>query len=643
MADVPTTHQTVRFGVFQLNGAARELRKHGVKVRLPGQAFAILELLLERSGDVVTREDLRKRLWPDDIFVDFEQGLNAAMRKLRVALGDSAESPRYIETLPRIGYRFVAPVRESAETPAAAVSPDSGGTPGLLIAEPIRDTASAEAPLGSSKNGRSNRAALYTTLVLVLLALSWVAYRESLAERTRPALPTGKIMLAVLPFDNLTGDPASEYLSDGLTEELITELGSIRPDRLGVIARTSVMGYKHTDKRVDQIGRELGVIYVLEGSLRQAGDRVRVTAQLIRVSDQAHVWAQEFDSDLRDVLVMEADVARKIAAGAQVQLGKREATPPRVDPEAYELVLKGRYLWSQRTDTALHHAIKLFEQAIQKDPSYAQAYAGLADSYVLLNDAPPIEVSSKAREAAKKALELNPDLAAAHASLALIGPDGPWDWPGAQREFLRALALDPNYATAHHWYGDRYLSSTGRLDEALTEIRIAEQLDPLSPIIATDVAKQLYCARRFPEAYAQLQKVFEISPNYPMALYWTRWLQVSEGKYNEASATLEREKPTLPPERYLIGKAYLLAQTGHPPEARALLAQILQISKAQYIDPGDIAAVYFALNDRDNGFLWLDKAYQSESRWLTTLNVMPLLAPLHSDPRFIDLIHRAGL
>jgi TolB-like protein/Tfp pilus assembly protein PilF len=524
--------------------------------------------------------------------------------------------------------------------------------PGAEVETPVKAPVEVAFPPlvpTSPGNGTRKRATFYAVASLVLVALVWVGYREFRRESARPLAPNGKTMLAVLPFDNLTGDPAREYLSDGLTEELITELGGIGPEHLGVIARTSVMGYKRTNIRVDQIGKELGVEYLLEGSLRQAADRVRIAAQLIRVSDQAHVWAQEFDSDLRDVLIMEADVARKIAAETRVKLDEAPSSlpsPARVDPEAYEFYLKGRYFWNQRTNEGLHRAIQYFQQATDKDPLDARAYAGLADSYVLLGsygDVVQNEANSKARKAAQKALQLNPRLAEAHTSLALVGPDHAWDWAGSQREFLRAIALDPNYATAHHWYGDGYLAPMGRTEEAVAEVRLAEKLDPLSPIIATDVAKDLYYARRYPEATAQLKKVLELSPNYPMALEWMRWMQINDGKYADALATLELEKRTLPPQRYLLGKATILGTSGQRDKARELISQVLRMAQTQYANPAEIASAYAAMGDMDNAFLWFDKACDAESSWLTGLKVVPSYAPLHSDPRYPALLRRVGL
>ena len=638
----------MQFGDFEADLDTGELRRQGTRIRLSPQPFQVLTLLLERPGELITREELRAKLWPDEVYVDFEHSLNAAVKKLRQALCDSPENPRYIETFPKRGYRLAAKVVATAPPEQIALAPEPGAEVETPVKVPVEVTFSPPVPT-SPGNGTRKRATFYAVVSLVLVALVWVGYREFRRESARPLAPNGKTMLAVLPFDNLTGDPAREYLSDGLTEELITELGGIGPDRLGVIARTSVMGYKRTNKRVDQIGKELGVEYVLEGSLRQAADRVRIAAQLIRVSDQAHVWAQEFDSDLRDVLIMEADVARKIAAETRVKLDEAPSplpSPARVDPEAYEFYLKGRYFWNQRTNEGLHRAIQYFQQATDKDPLDARAYAGLADSYVLLGsygDVVQNEANSRARKAARKALQLNPSLAEAHTSLAMVGPDHAWDWAGSQREFLRAIALDPNYATAHHWYGDGYLAPMGRTEEAVAEVRLAEKLDPLSPIIATDVAKELYYARRYPEATAQLKKVLELSPNYPMALEWVRWMQINDGKYADALATLELERRTLPPERYLLGKATILGTSGQRDKARELISQVLRVTQTQYANPAEIAFAYAAMGDMDNAFLWFDKACDAESSWLTGLNVVPGSAPLHSDPRYPALLRRVGL
>lgn len=652
------------FGAYRLKLPSGELRKHGTPLRLSGHSLSILLILLEKPGEIVTRDEIKTRLWPSDTFVDFDHGLNTAMKKLRAVLGDAAEQPRFIETVPRLGYRFIAAVeveggkeveevKELTEAKEATAEkraeasgeqlPTQSGLGEPRRPEGIAGTAVAERVAAASQF-RTRRFSMVLAILLAVAGLVWIVYREGQAESNRTAASAGRTMLAVLPFENLTGDAGQEYVSDGMTEELITELGGIQPERLGVIARTSVMGYKHTSKRIDQIGTDLNVSYVLEGSLRQAGERVRITAQLIRVSDQAHVWAQEFDSAPRDVLMMEEDAARKIAAETQVRLSPVASSKTEtVDPEAYALYLKGRYFWNQRTNEGLHKAIDYFQRAIEKQPQYGRAYAGLADAYLLLNDVAPAQSLKMAREAARKALELNPSLAEAHASIALAGPNDIWDWANSEREYLRAIALDPNYATAHHWYADGYLAPIGRTQEAVAELRIAERLDPLSPIIGTDLGKDLYFARRYDEAMAQLDKVLEISPNYPSALEWKRWIQITEGKFEDAMKTLEIERATLAPGRFQLAKAYILARTGKKQEARALLAECLRLARSEYVNPGEIAGVYLGLGENDETFVWLEKAYEARSPWLTGLKVAPLLDSLREDPRYPPLARRVGL
>lgn len=636
----------VRFGDFEANLDTGELRKHGHRLRLATQPFQVLNLLLSRPGELVTREEFRTALWPGDVHVDFDHSLNAAVKKLRQALNDSAETPRYIETLPKRGYRFIGPteVPQAPETQASAASiPDSSNAP-PEVAAPLAE-ASAPALTLAGQSGSERKRLLYVAVAVAMTIAISIGYWKWKAQYIRPAASSDRTMLAVLPFDNLTGDARQEYLSDGLTEELITELGGIQPERLGVIARTSVMAYKHAGKRVDEIGRDLGVAYVMEGSVREAGGRIRVAAQLIRTSDQAHVWAQEFDSSPRDVLIMEADVARKIAAETQVKLDNALASSSHpVNPEAYEYYLKGRYFWNQRTDDGLRRAIEYFEKAIDKDPLDARSYSGLADAYVLAGSyLPPQEANAKARAAAKKALELNPSLAEAHVSLGLVGPDGTWDWAGRERELLRGIALNPNYSTGHHWYGDGYLSPMCRLDEALAEMRKAEKLDPLSPIIATDVGKELYFLRRYDDALAQLHKVQEFAPNYAMALEWTRFVQISQERYADALQTLEREKPTLPEPSYLLGKAIILGGMGRTREARSLASSAVALRRTEYVNAVEIALAYSYIGDKDTAFQWLEKAYAEQSGWLTGLRASPAADKLRGDPRLDDLARRVGL
>jgi tetratricopeptide (TPR) repeat protein len=331
----------------------------------------------------------------------------------------------------------------------------------------------------------------------------------------------------------------------------------------------------------------------------------------------------------------------RLPGSEPAQLAKRHP-----NPEAHDLYLKGRYFWNKRNRDGLANAVNYFQQAIEKDPQYAAAYAGLADSYILMDGYGHVTIEDavvKARAAAEKALELDETLAEAHTSLALIAPKFDWNWDESRRHYERALELNPNYATAHHWYADGYLTCMGRMDEAVAEMRKAEQLDPLSSIIATDLGKDLYMARRYDEAIAQLRKVLALDPNFAMARAWLSAVYVEKGMYSESFAELETLKPDLSPQNYLIALAHRKARAGRTREARADLRKLLQMSRTQYVAPGSVAIVYSSLRDNDNAFLWLEKAYQIKGPELTSLKVWAGYDPIRSDPRFADLVHRVGL
>src|ERR1700722_17213803 len=400
----------VRFGIFQLDLTARELRKAGVKVKLQEQPFRVLALLVDRAGQVVTREELQQKVWPTDVFVGFDQGLNNAIKKVRDALGDSADSPRFIETVDRHGYRFVAPV---------------GAVPGRP----------SEPRFHFGWRTLRNTALIGLGAASLIAALAYWAWHGS-AMRGRP--PSEKVILAVLPFDNLSRDPDQEFFSDGLTEEMIAQLGRLNPERLTVIARGSVAKYKGSSLAVNQIGAELHADYLIQGSVRRASDRVRITVQLIQARDQTDLWAESYDRELKDVLAVQDSVVRSIASEIHIALTeeqeKRLAAPRQISPEAYEAYLKGRYYWNKRTGESMQKAEQYFEQAIDRDPSYAAAYSGLADCNSGLTwhgFKSPAEALPKAYAAARKALEINPESAEAHASLGLAMSHR-WDWTGAE-------------------------------------------------------------------------------------------------------------------------------------------------------------------------------------------------------------------
>lgn len=620
----------VRFGVFQANLGARELRKHGVQIRLPGQPFCILSILLEKPGEVVTREEMREKLWTADVFVDFEHSLNSAMKKLRAVLGDSSENPRYIETLPRQGYRFIAPVEEVAlREPAAAIPP--AGT---------AETQAEPAP--------QRRWPLWAGIaaVIVVLVAGIVAWSRA---RTRSPFPT-RLTIAVLPFENLTGDATQEYLSDGLTEEIIAQLGRMDPEHLGLISRTSVMHYKHGNEEVGQIGRELGVQYLLEGSVRREADRVRVTTQLIQMKDQTRVWSRQYDRELSSLLALQSEIAQETADEIQLTLGRgpqpiaaSNKRAPDTSYAAYDLYLQGRYFWNKRTGEGFRQAADYFQKAIDKDPNYAPAYAGLADTFALMSSwtqVPQNEFMPKARAAALRALQLDDNLAEAHTSLALIAENYDYDWQTAEKEYRRAIELDPQYATAHQWYAE-CLSFQGRFAEALSESERARQLDPLSLIIATDQGVILYYSRQYDRAIDQFHAVIAMEPNFARA-HMVTLAYVERGMFQEALADTQSWQSN----RYPAGEsqAYIYARSGDMAKAARALASAKQ-DRAGRLDAMNLTLVqaYVAMGKREQALSLLQTAYREHSNLVTSLKVDPAFDPLRGDPRFQELLRHIGL
>ncbi len=465
----------LQFGEFELDSAAFELRRKGKPVRLERKPLEFLLLLVSRKGELVSRDEIAQKLWGDGVFVDTNMAINAVVRKARVALRDDAENPKFLLTIPSKGYRFVATVTEK-EPPQAVIENAGAGT--ITPPEP-------PAPIPNPPAASWWRSWKTWTVVgiLGLVAVVWVLSRVPPSPK-----PTAhRIMLAVLPFKNLSGDPSQEYIVDGLTEEILTDLGRMSPAQMGVIARTSAMAYKNTDKTISQIGKELGVDYVLEGSVRTEDGKARVSAQLIRVSDQTHLWAKHYDRDLTKLLEIEDELGQNMAQQVRLKLSPQRETEfskmRTANPDAYDLYLKGRYYWNQRTPAGMKQSIAYFQQAIAKDPEFALAYAGLAEAYNLsynfgLYSAQ--ESSLQAKAAANKAIELDPTIAEAYAALGKVKSHYDFDFPGAQREFLKAIELNPNSASAHFFYANSYLLPMGRIPEAIAENKKALELDPLS-------------------------------------------------------------------------------------------------------------------------------------------------------------------
>jgi len=638
---------TFKFGRYELRPGARELHKNGVKVRLRLQPFQVLQLLLEHAGKVVTREELRGKLWPSDTFVDFEHGLNTAVKELRAALSDSAAEPRYVQTLPRVGYRMIVPV--SVQTPAA-----------VPVAAPSRDAVEERVISETVSRFRillvavlRHRRVLAGAAVILIVGLG--VYVRWSRLRARAGAPSQRSMLAVLPFENLTGDASQEYFSDGLTEEMITRLGNFDPRRLGVIARTSVMHYKNGSPPLEQIGRELGVQYVIEGSVRRDANHVRISAQLIEARDQTHLWAREYDRDLKDVLALQSEVAREIADEIQLTLGDRktattaaQASLTRQQYEAYDLYLKGRYFWNKRTSEGFQQAMEYFQQAIAKDPSYAPAHAGLADTFGLMSNwglVPRNEFMPKARSAALRGLQIDEGVAEAHASLALIAESYDYDWQTAEREFKRAIQLDPGYATAHQWYAE-YLSWQGRFEEAFAESDRARQLDPLSLIIATDHAAILYFSRQYDRAVAQCRTVLDRDPSFPRTGGILLVSYAQEGRFVEALADVEKLRHSNGEGWYWSSLAYVYGRTGQQAQARHALGKLERLVRHTPLAPSWTQALveaYLGVGRKEEAIALLQKAYAQHSSLLTILKVEPIYDPLRSDQRFQDLLRRVGL
>jgi TolB-like protein/DNA-binding winged helix-turn-helix (wHTH) protein/Tfp pilus assembly protein PilF len=635
----------VRFGTYEVSLQSGEVRKAGLRVRVQQQPMKLLEILLEHPGEVVTREELRSRVWPNESFGDFDQALNIAIGKLRSALGDSAENPRFIETLPKRGYRFIAEV-SVIDAGASLKRPESVFAK-LPVPEPAHTVQVAGLAVAPKRRpwlaGRVILALAF--VIIIVISLSILSVRSF---RSRGPAPAGIHSLAVLPLENLSGDASQNYFADGMTDELITDMAQI--SALRVISRTSVMVYKGARKPLPQIARELNVDAVVEGTVLRSGDQVRITAQLIEASTDKHLWSQSYEGELRDTLALQSRVASAIADQIRINLTPRELAALKnvkiVNPEAYESYLKGRYFWNKRTAEGLKVALAYFKQAIEEDPKYAKAYSGLADTYALLGDwqyavMTPKEAFPEAKAAAIHALELDNTLGEAHNSLAFVLDGFDWDLDAGGKEFQRAIELNPGYATAHHWFA-WHLSLLGRFDEAITEMRKAENLDPLSLIINADLAELLDLAHFYDESIRQSRKTIEMDPNFALAHNQLAQAYLQKHMYAEAVAELKRavqlsgDSPTC-----IANLARAYVASGERGEALTLLGNLKKRSNPGYSNATEIAMIYASLGDTDQAMTWLEKGYQE--RFNPGVLLRPGFDPLRSDPRFQNLLRRIGL
>ena len=641
---MPQSVKLLRFEPFELRTETRELYKRGIRLKLRPQAYQVLLLLAECAGEVVSREQLRERLWPQETYVDFEHGLNTAVKELRAVLNDSVADPKFIQTLPRLGYRLLVPV--TTEQPIAATSPAATGAIATANEKPASAASVPMAPASSQRlRARWWIPAIAAVLIAFALLLGW----RNPWRKTKPHVsPDSRQMLAVLPFENLTGDPAQEYFSDGLTEEMIAQLGRLDPAHLGVIGRNSVMGYKTKHDDTAAIGRELGVSYLLEGSVRRDSEKVRITAELIQVKDRSSIWSREYDRQLNDILAVQSEIAQEIAGEIHLTL---DASPNNVihaqsaapgSQEAYDLYLRGLYFWNKRTAPDITRAIDYFQQATEKDPRSARAYAALADSYTLVSGyagAPPKDLIGKARAAAHRAVELDDHLAEAHVSVAVVAQDFDWDWKTAESEYRRAIALNPNYATAHHWYAE-YLTLMGRFDESRVEMQRARLLDPLSLIIASDDAVFLYYARQYDASIRQFREVIDMEPNYPRAAPLS-FAYLEKGMDAEAYALVIQGKKIgdNSPWAWANG-AYVNGRLGKMEDARSEIDTLIRLSQQEPVDPIVFVTAYIGLNEHDQALTWLRKAHDAHSVSLTALKVNPAYDPLRPDPRFQEVLRQ---
>jgi TolB-like protein/DNA-binding winged helix-turn-helix (wHTH) protein len=631
-----------RFGdAFELDTIAYELRCRSVRLKLKPIPMEILLFLLERRGELVTREEIAEHIWGKQSFVDTDNSINGAISKIRQVLRDNAEQALYLETVTGMGYRFVCNVQVEEPHPTVEKVDRPAG-----LAMPLSavSTASAIPPI------RNRRLWPAAVMAAILLSVAAAAYVRWLHFPFRGTPKHERLMLAVLPFENFTGDPSQDYLSDGLTEEMIAHLGRLDPQHLAVIARTSVMQYKHSTKPLGQIAGELGVQYVLEGSVRRDGDRVRVSAQFIQVADQTNVWTRQYDRAASGFLALQGEIAQEIAGEVEPALGSHrtlpvhpEHTEPAQNYEAYDLYLRGLYFLNKRTVQGLTQSGEYFLEATRKNPNDARAYAGLAAAYALTSGysaIPPRELMEKARAAAEHALELDEGLAEAHTARAWIAQTYEWNWPLAEKEYQRAIQLNPNYATAHHWYGE-FLALQGRFDESFQEMDRAQQLDPLSLIISADKAAFLYFSRNYDRATEQFTNVLEMEPSFPRA-QMVIYVYVQTGQYDEALARLQVWKTTDPaPWRWGM-LAYIYGRSGRTSKAREALNELERLNQQMDMDPLPLATGYLGIGDKDAVFHWLEKAYQLRSGGLNAIKVDPTYDLLRGDPRYRALLLRMG-
>jgi TolB-like protein/DNA-binding winged helix-turn-helix (wHTH) protein len=630
MGDSNQKNSRIVFRPFEASLSEGELYKGGKRLHLQDQPFRLLAMLLERPGELISREEVRRRLWPDGHFVDFNEGIDTAVRKLRYALGDSATTPRFVETIPRHGYRFIAPIESAPPESAVAESP---------------------VPHSDQYSSRKKLAAVGIAIACIVLVAGLIVWRtrRSDSEAAIPGLGVNRIgALAVLPLEELSSDRSQDYFADGMTDELITSLGQI--DSLRVISRTSAMQYKGTHKSLPQIARELKVDAVVEGTVVRSGDQVRITAQLIQARDEKQLWAQNYQGDARDVLGLQNQIAGAIAKQIRLTLSPRErirnGIERPINPQAYESYLKGEYLLNRFTAESVQKAVDLFRLAIDQDPEYVPAYVKLAGSNQILanmNVIPKKVAYTKAEQLIARALELDPHFAAAHAVQGWRFLEYEFNFAEAGSEFKRAVELNPNGVEGHEGLAE-YYQAMGQLNESVREMVRARELDPLALIVNTDLCRSLYFARRYDEALAQCKADIDLDPNAPRTFWFLGDVYAAKGVDSEAVASFLHAL-------LLIGAppAMLAAATNGAKGSgvkgfwRAVVQFLPENANNRSVDPFEAAIGYAYTGDADKTLMWLHKAVEDRSFGITYLAVNPTFDDMRSDQRFISLLRQMGL
>jgi TolB-like protein/DNA-binding winged helix-turn-helix (wHTH) protein/Flp pilus assembly protein TadD len=659
-------HRSIRLGDgYELDLRLRRLRRGSHVLKLERIPLEILVLLVEHKDEIVTRDEIVSRVWGKGVFLDTDNSIRGAIRKLRQALKDDAECPRFIQTVTGQGYRFIAPVAPAEEeNPTETPSPEASTVPTSeqnLVSEPkgwlqtpglrsVEEQDRTAQKLPASENGQGQRNWLArrwlllgaVSLLVLVAATAYILARSNSAHAKAPKITS----IAVLPLKNLSGDPAQEYFADGMTEEVIGRLSMIRG--LRVISRTSAMQFKDTRLSTPEIARKLGVDALVEGSVMREGNRIRVHAQLIRASTDEHFWSESYDRELGDALTLESEVAQSIAQSVKVTVSGEErarlvAARP-VSPEAYQSYLQGMFA-KGNSRAEVEKRIAWFDEAIRKDPAFAQAYVGLASAHAALGTvfvgAPASETRPKVINAARKALELDPDLADAHVLLANMYTRQ-WKWAEAEAEYRRALDLNPNDAAAHDGFSD-WLLCHGRMEEALAWARRARDLDPLGPSGHT-IAWTLFNAHRYDEAIREFRDVLAVRPDDRLPLWPLGWALICNHQAEEAIPELEKAVSVTDSSPGVISALiWAYAHAGRRADALRLLGELKKRQQTGYVPAGAFVNAYLGLGDNDEAFAWFERAYEEQSNILIYIKVFPLFDSLRGDPRFQDLVRRVGL